>query len=75
MSVHVHTENPASQFGLQEINKTVQEQLEKLQKIDPGEDLKFTGTFLNPPTSCKDIPPSGPSGEYWIQTNRSNTPI
>ena len=33
------------------------------------------GTFENPASSCSDIPKNSPSGEYWIQTSSSNSPV
>ena len=33
------------------------------------------GTFEDPASSCSDIPQDSPSGEYWIQTNNTNSPV
>ena len=37
--------------------------------------MKSRGTFWNPATSCSDILPGSPSGDYWIQTNRTSNPV
>ena len=33
------------------------------------------GSLNNPASSCSDIPHDSPSGEYWIQTNSSTSPV
>ena len=33
------------------------------------------GTIDSPASSCNDIPLDSPSGEYWIQTNSSTSPV
>ena len=33
------------------------------------------GSFLNPASSCKEIPPNSPSGVYWIQNNKTGSPV
>ena len=33
------------------------------------------GTFFNPVSSCSDISQDSPSGEYWIQTDNTNSPV
>ncbi len=35
-------------------------------KIIPSNE-QLLGTFLNPASSCKDVPENSPSGNYWIQ--------
>ena len=37
--------------------------------------LNYTGIFFNPATSCSDISQDNPSGDYWIQTDRVNSPV
>ena len=37
--------------------------------------LRFIGTFFNPASSCSDIPQDSPSGEYWIQTSSTGSPV
>ena len=37
--------------------------------------LSYIGTFFNPVSSCSDIPQDSPSGEYWIQTSNTNSPV
>ena len=42
------------------------------------EDLKSLlpkGKFFNPAISCRDIPQDSLSGEYWIQSNDTSTPV
>ena len=40
------------------------------------EPLTFpVGSINNPASSCSDITPHSPSGEYWIQTNSSTSPV
>ena len=56
------------------MNNTIQQQsLEILQLRTISGILR--GTIEHPASSCSDIPQDSPSGEYWIQTSSSNSPV
>ena len=53
---------------------TVQQQLCDLQNLFANAH-PIMGTLENPASSCSDIAQDSPSGEYWIQTSSSNSPV
>ena len=56
---------------VQYLNNTVQQQSLELRIISGY----FKGTIAYPVSSCSDIAQNSPSGEYWIQTNNTNSPV
>ena len=50
---------------MQDIHNTLQEEL----------GVRYTGTFFNPASSCREVPQDSPTGEYWIQTSTTNSPV
>ncbi|XP_064388639.1 uncharacterized protein LOC135336710 [Halichondria panicea] len=53
-------------------NKQMQFMTEQLQGIL---EKLYLGTINNPASSCSDIPQDRPSGEYWIATNTTSSPV
>ena len=51
--------------------QTLQLEIERLQTILGSP----RGAIENPASSCSDIPQGSQSGEYWIQTNNTNSPV
>ena len=61
---------------LQKIDKILQAELEKRNATITVLTLPTSkGTFWNPATSCSDVLPGSPSGDYWIQTKGKNNPV
>ena len=58
---------------VQHLNNTVQKQSLKLRIISGL--LLLRGTIEYPASSCSDISQDSPSGEYWIQTDNTNSPV
>ena len=54
---------------MQDLHNTLQNELGIIRK------LIAERTIENPASSCSDIPQESPSGEYWIQTNNTNSPV
>ncbi len=42
-----------------------------LEELEP----LYLGTINNPASSCSDIPQDRPSGEYWIATDSTSSPV
>ena len=55
---------------MQDLHNTLQNELGVIRK-----NLRYIGTFINPVSSCSEISQDSPSGEYWIQTSSSNSPV
>ena len=55
---------------VQDLHNTLQKELGVVRN-----NLSYVETFINPVSSCSDIPQDSPSGEYWIQNNNANSPV
>ncbi len=56
-------------------NIELQEVQLREQLINKSNELLHLGTINNPASSCSDIPQDQPSGEYWIATNSTSSPV
>ncbi|XP_064387339.1 uncharacterized protein LOC135335723 [Halichondria panicea] len=62
--------------NISEQNKHILRNLNDAQSIlKELEPLLYLGTINNPASSCSDIPQDRPSGEYWIATNTTSSPV
>ena len=53
---------------MQDLHNTLQNELGVIRN-------NLSRAFFHPVSSCSDIPQDSPSGEYWIQTNSTNSPV
>ena len=60
--------------GVQYLNNTVQQQSLELLELRTISGF-LRGTIEHPASSCSDIAQDSPSGEYWIQTINTNSPV
>ncbi len=61
--------------SISEQNKKNVQDLNNVQSILEELEPFYLGTINNPASSCSDIPQDRPSGEYWIATNSTSSPV
>ncbi len=83
-STNEELNNQSSQFSnsilalssnISEQNKYILRNLNDIQSILEELEPFYLGTINNPASSCSDIPQDRPSGEYWIATNTTSSPV
>ena len=61
--------------NISEQNTNIWRNLNDIQSILKELEPLYLGTINNPASSCSDIPQDRPSGEYWIATNTTSSPV
>ena len=61
--------------NISEQNKYILRNLNDIQSILEELEPLYLGTINNPASSCSDIPQDRPSGEYWIATDSTSSPV